>query len=1049
MLHEGDTILARFELIERLGSGSARASTWRVAPSGPSDQGGVLKLAPPNTAEADDIAREAALLASISHDEARAAQVAPLLQHGQDERWAWLLQEDVGSVDLDRHWAREGIEWRSVLEVGQAVAGALACLHAHGVLHRDVKEQNIVVAPGEGPERYWLVDLGIGRRLDHRSAVTMDLRGSHDRIPPEALSAGRRVGPPGDVFVLCKLLSQALLGSENDAWPEGERAQLEACGFDADNRAQVALVSLLDRGMDMNPRRRPRAAKLARRFAAIRAGKLSALYQRWWFPVATFATGGLLVGAVAAWPESMEPPSVAFEDASAAWGIDSPAPDAMVPEEGWPSTSGFFTYPSLLRDERGPLLYLPRSGRVWTEIPTPLQRDLQARLDGGPLTWEIADTSFAAGRTTLLTQGGFAGHGTRGLLLVEAGEDWQQRGSLLLGEQGTVALGRIRGLLPVPTAGGTGLVGVAPPWLEPAAAERWLERWGDDAIDGTPLMWIDIEEDGEIELLVLHERARLGLLRWEDGAWQREELGELRPFRDGSGLPRVNHVVMDLDADGDDDVAIGDALTREIVIFENTGKSLLRLRVPGLEVLDEGEEVVQWLQAVAATDLDGDGLPELVLPSGGFESKGAQRAKIWRNLGDLSFERISLPATLERPHDSSAMLVYDMDADGRPDLLDFAGNDDGRERPDHRLWRNTGQGEHRQWALELQLQDDEPAPYGTRVVTTGSPGWSRVIRGDGPLYAPDWIAGSLLATLPDGRVLTARLPDRIHGPLRLELEASELPPLYGMQEGRLGPDSTIIPRERLYYHARGTGWELELGTSGGEGTISLRRGEDSTTVPFEAYDEGLGCHGGRCLFLGLRDGGGYQPVAFHPLEARLEPLGIEADMNQAAVSAHGRAWSSSVHNLWERDPESYAEVGEGGPTDPRLDCQGLAFDGQGLACCSRDPQRLTVYDPDALVARWSVELASSGSSCDVLPAGAGWLVAEEQGLAWIGEGGQIERSWLGGSPGLVADGERVWAILPHSALLVDPLDTQVVGGFALGGLSTVMPTPEHGEQGNH
>ncbi len=116
------------------------------------------------------------------------------------------------------------------------VLEALAALHGMGVIHRDVKPQNIIVSPGKGAV---LVDFGIAAEADSNLTRTRPM-GTRGYVAPEVL-AGMPVMPVADVFALSTVLAQALVGHEV---PEHVARALEL-------------------GLAAQPNRRPGAAEMA------------------------------------------------------------------------------------------------------------------------------------------------------------------------------------------------------------------------------------------------------------------------------------------------------------------------------------------------------------------------------------------------------------------------------------------------------------------------------------------------------------------------------------------------------------------------------------------------------------------------------------------------------------------------------------------------------------------------------------------------------------------------------------------------------------------
>lgn len=1073
MLYEGATILERFRLLEQLGAPGAPASTWRVASLDPDRLGGVLKLAPAGSPEAEDIEREAALLAAIPAAEAQRARIAPLLDHGEDGHWSWLLQRDVGGISLARHWAREGVGWRDVLDVGQQVAGALACLHAHGVLHRDVKEENIVLgwpeaggldgagaegtpraaahhrpSPGRGPACYWLVDLGIGRRLDHRSAVTMDLRGSHDRVPPEAIMAGRKVGPTGDVFVLCKVLAQALVGSPNTPWPDDVDAQLAACRLDPNHPQHLSLVRLLARGMRLDPSQRPSAAELAGSFAAIRAGRSGAPRSRWWLPVASFLAGGAMVGAVLLWPEAKAPSPIAFADASAAWNIAAPAPDAAPKEPGAAPSSGFFGNPVAvdLDGDGSAEILLPRQGRVWESTAPEHLRDLELSWTGERFDWRVSELP-GAGRQVFSWQ--VADVDADGILdRIGQGydEDWMYQTLLVRSGAGFEPQ-----VLPtphpsvIPTAQGARQLDCES-WV-PGLPDDQAQRWTRESIGALPTAWLDLEGDGAMELLATRDQ-RPTLIRWTGTEWQGESLVELSPWMNG-GPPGGTMVPADMDGDGDEDLVIGAVEGSRLVFMEAMGDELVRVRGADLDALDPGEAVRESYSATLAVDLDADGLRDIVLASGGFPDKGFAGSKVFRNLGDWRFERVPLPESLASPHDGTGIVPLDVDGDGRLDLLHFSLNDRERELPTHRAWHNQGQGEHRSWPLALTLPGGGALPLGTRLEATAPRPWLQVVRDASPIYLPSWLQGALVVVLPDGRIGTVELEDGLTGPRSAQVFVPDAPHLIGPGGRQLLPGQPVQSTGNPWFHALGHGWELLLDLEPRPGSMHLWRDGVHTQQDLALYDEGLGCTGpDRCLIQLRAPGGGYAPAVLTPSTGGLQVLPTQGDMSVAHVVAHGRAWTSSAGWVRERDPTTYVELYPERLPQPKLACLSLAFDGTDLACSSTDPPRLVIYDPDSLQARLQVDLPSEGGA-SVLPTPHGWVVTVREGLAWIGRDGSVHITQLE-SPRLLglADGQS-WAVTEHRVYWLD-LDTErPTGGLVAPGALQGLPIPAGAQLGLH
>jgi uncharacterized membrane protein YgcG len=93
--------------------------------------------------------------------------------------------------------------------MGTTLAGALAHVHANGVVHRDVKPGNVLL---DGDGRAQLTDFGIARLVDAtRVTATGLVVGTAAYMAPEQVR-GEVVGPPADIYALGLVLLEAVTG---------------------------------------------------------------------------------------------------------------------------------------------------------------------------------------------------------------------------------------------------------------------------------------------------------------------------------------------------------------------------------------------------------------------------------------------------------------------------------------------------------------------------------------------------------------------------------------------------------------------------------------------------------------------------------------------------------------------------------------------------------------------------------------------------------------------------------------------------------------------
>ncbi len=173
-----------------------------------------LKLLAPELAEdarfRERFLRESALAASLEHP-----SVIPIHDAGEADGVLYLAMRYVEGTDLHRLLAEEGwLAPERAVAILELVAAALDAAHSRGLVHRDVKPANILLARGdEAGEQVYLSDFGLTRQTaeDGSLAETGDVVGTIDYIAPEQVE-GRAVGGRAEQYALACVLFECLTG---------------------------------------------------------------------------------------------------------------------------------------------------------------------------------------------------------------------------------------------------------------------------------------------------------------------------------------------------------------------------------------------------------------------------------------------------------------------------------------------------------------------------------------------------------------------------------------------------------------------------------------------------------------------------------------------------------------------------------------------------------------------------------------------------------------------------------------------------------------------
>ena len=228
------TEVAGYRIVEQAGSGGMGV-VYRAEETGLGGRPVALKLLPAALAGDPDFRarflREMRVAAAIDHP-----NIVPIYRAGEDRGRLYLAMRYVHASDLRRLLEAEGrLSPERALAILDQVARALDAAHARGLVHRDVKPGNILLAPpvfdGDA-EHVYLVDFGLARSdSDDRSlGGGGSFLGTPRYAAPEQ-AAGRPVDGRTDGYALGCVLYECLTGQPPFPGGSGEAvllAHLEA-----------------------------------------------------------------------------------------------------------------------------------------------------------------------------------------------------------------------------------------------------------------------------------------------------------------------------------------------------------------------------------------------------------------------------------------------------------------------------------------------------------------------------------------------------------------------------------------------------------------------------------------------------------------------------------------------------------------------------------------------------------------------------------------------------------------------------------------------------
>ena len=256
---DGDLVLDRYRPLKPLGTGGT-GSVWLAR----DERNGLdvaLKIVPREGKAASRAEREAEAAARLRHPNCQRAY-----GFGRDSGHVYIAYEYTPGRTF-REVLRAGeLDDRKAIEAAAQVLEGLAHAHGRGIVHRDVKPSNVLLADG-GEVSARLLDFGLAQIPEAETLTAVgDVPGTLAYIAPERL-AGKTATAAADVWAVGVMLWEALAG-RHPFWQTSLLETARAIEHGAEPLATMrpdlpkTLLAAVGRALELDPARRPSAAEL-------------------------------------------------------------------------------------------------------------------------------------------------------------------------------------------------------------------------------------------------------------------------------------------------------------------------------------------------------------------------------------------------------------------------------------------------------------------------------------------------------------------------------------------------------------------------------------------------------------------------------------------------------------------------------------------------------------------------------------------------------------------------------------------------------------------
>jgi serine/threonine-protein kinase len=205
-LQPGNT-LGNYEIVEKIGAGGMGAVYKAYQPA--LGRYVAIKVLPPQTAGdpafGDRFAQEARAVGKLRHP-----NIVTAFDFTQQGDMAYLVSDYIdGGTLADQLGAALPLDYS--LGILGPIAAALDYAHARGVVHRDIKPQNVLLTHEGTPV---LTDFGLAKIVGPGSGMTQagSLMGTADYMAPELAGGAESAGPAADQYALGIIAYQMLVG---------------------------------------------------------------------------------------------------------------------------------------------------------------------------------------------------------------------------------------------------------------------------------------------------------------------------------------------------------------------------------------------------------------------------------------------------------------------------------------------------------------------------------------------------------------------------------------------------------------------------------------------------------------------------------------------------------------------------------------------------------------------------------------------------------------------------------------------------------------------